>query len=273
MDDSNSRRFALITKRKKLRIIKKQKGLEREKTLEKEKILEKERILANPWKNKIGFIMLRHVSKEGFGQYWKYSYECIRKFYPENHILIIDDNSDYQFIDTKFQDNLYKTTIIQSEFEKRGELLPYYYYIKNKLFDIAVIIHDSLFINKYIDFYVNEFKLFWSICNRYDENLFKRKKSRNFEKKISELINHLDNSKELLELQQNKSLWAGSMGCMSVISHDFLISINDKYNFSKLLPHITSREYRMAFERVLAIMLFKQIENIKYKKRFYVWRH
>ena len=97
----------------------------------------------------VGFIILRHVNNTHTNQYWIYSYNCIRILYPENDILIIDDNSNYEYITNI---TLYKTTIINSEFPKRGELLPYYYYLNNKLFDIAVIIHDSVFITKKIDF-------------------------------------------------------------------------------------------------------------------------
>jgi hypothetical protein len=102
--------------------------------------------------NNIGFIILRHVNNNLSNQYWIYNYNCIRKYYPNNEIIIIDDNSNYQFIK---EINLYKTTIIKSEYPGRGELLPYIYYLKYKLFDTAVIIHDSVFINKYIDFNVD----------------------------------------------------------------------------------------------------------------------
>jgi hypothetical protein len=54
---------------------------------------------------------------------------------------------------------LYKTTIINSEYHGRGELLPYYYYLQNKFVDKAVIIHDSVFINKYIHLDVDDYKL------------------------------------------------------------------------------------------------------------------
>ena len=76
--------------------------------------------------NTIGFIVLRHVNNELTNKYWIYSYHCIRKFYPENFIIIIDDNSDYKYIT---DEKLYKTKIINSEFPKRGELLPYYYFL------------------------------------------------------------------------------------------------------------------------------------------------
>lgn len=77
----------------------------------------------------IGFIILRHVNNDLTNKYWIHCYNCIRKHYQENHILIIDDNSNYNFITNK---ELYKTTIINSEYHQRGELLPYYYYLHNK---------------------------------------------------------------------------------------------------------------------------------------------
>ena len=69
---------------------------------------------------KIGFIILRHVNNELTNKYWINCYNCIREHYPEN------DSSNYIFIT---DEKLYKTTIINSEYSKRGELLPYYYYL------------------------------------------------------------------------------------------------------------------------------------------------
>ena len=55
-------------------------------------------------------------------------YECIRKFYPENDIVIIDDNSNQTFLTAK---ELYNTKIIYSDYHQHGELLPYYYACNN----------------------------------------------------------------------------------------------------------------------------------------------
>ena len=104
----------------------------------------------------VGFIILRHVNSELTNKCWIRSINSIRQYYPENNILIIDDNSDYNFLT---ENNFYKTTIIESEYTKRGELLPFYYYLNNKLFDVAVIIHDSVFINKYIDLNVDKYQI------------------------------------------------------------------------------------------------------------------
>ena len=99
--------------------------------------------------SEVGFIILRHVRDELTNKYWIKCIECIRKYYPYHKILIIDDNSNYDFISKIEYAN---TFVIRGEYPGRGELLPYYYYLTNKLFDTAVIIHDSVFINNYIDF-------------------------------------------------------------------------------------------------------------------------
>ncbi len=70
---------------------------------------------------KIGFIILRHVNSSITNEYWKECYRCIKKFYPKNRILIIDDNSDISFLTNEPLDN---SMIIKSEFPKRGEFLP-----------------------------------------------------------------------------------------------------------------------------------------------------
>ena len=188
----------------------------------------------------VGFIILRHVNKERTNHYWIHCYDCVRKFYPENKILIIDDNSNYDFITEK---ELYKTTIIQSEYPKRGELLPYYYYLKNKIFDTAVIIHDSVFVNKTMDLSANEYKIMWTFKHNWDQHEDEGKMIDKF------------NDPELKEFYNNKKLWNGCFGGMSIITHDYLSKINNKYDISKLLDTINCRYNRCSFERVIGCLL------------------
>jgi len=190
-----------------------------------------------------GFIVLRHVNSNFINQYWIKCYNSIRKYYPENHIVIIDDNSDEAFI-TPIK--LYNTTIINSEYPKRGELLPYYYYLKNKFFDVAVIIHDSVFINAHIDFSVEKYKLLWEFEHYWD----------NIDNE-TRMIN-IFNDKGLIDFYNDKQLWKGCYGGMSIITHDYLKNINDKYDISKLLECILSRHDRMTFERVIGCILQKE---------------
>ena len=192
----------------------------------------------------IGFIILRHVNNELTNKYWIKCVNCIRRYYPENHIIIIDDNSNYKYITTPRA--LYKTTIIQSEYPKRGELLPYYYYLHNKLFDIAVIIHDSVFIHNYIDFSVEKYKLLWEFNHDWDQI-----------EDETRMINAF-NDLELNKFYENKDLWKGCFGCMTIITHDYLTYINNKYDISKLLDYVLNRHNRCSFERVIACLLQKE---------------
>jgi hypothetical protein len=197
--------------------------------------------------NKLGFIILRHVDSDLTNEYWIHCYNCIRKYYPENCIMIVDDNSNYEYISNE---NLYKTTIINSEYHKRGELLPYYYYLKNRLFDTAVIIHDSVFINKYIDMsYVNKYKIIWEFEHYWDQIEDETK-----------MIN-VFNDRELLDFYNDKTLWKGCFGCMTIINHDFLSYINNKYDLSKLLDYVLTRYNRCSFERVIGCLLQKEYKK------------
>lgn len=196
----------------------------------------------------IGFIVLRHVNSKITNEYWKHSYKCIRKFYPENDIIIIDDNSNKNFLNCE-NIELYKTKIIQSEYPKRGELLPYIYYLQNKLFDIAVILHDSVFVNKYLDFNVDKYKIIWDFGW-----------SKNTLGNISDQTRMIKifNDNELLKFYEDKSLWRGCFGAMSVIRYDYLEYINSKYNLNKLIHLVLNRSNRISFERVIGCLLQKE---------------
>jgi hypothetical protein len=194
----------------------------------------------NTLNQNIGFIVLRHVRDEITNQYWNHCYDCIREYYPEYPIMIVDDNSNYEFIQNR---DLYKTTIIQSEYPGRGELLPYYYYLHHKLFDTAIIIHDSVFVNKHIDFSVDKYKIMWGFEHYWDQIEDETK-----------MIN-LFNDSELNHFYENKHLWDGCFGCMSVITHDYLIEINNKYNMDELLDYVLNRYNRCSFERIIACFL------------------
>ena len=206
----------------------------------------------------IGFIILRHVNSSKTNEYWKECYRCIRCFYPSNKILIIDDNSDKVFLtchaDAHTNTNtntieLYNTTIIQSDYPKRGELLPYYYYLKNKFCDIAVILHDSVFIQTHINFHVDEYKMLW----HFPSYLMKDGQSSGKQIEQIKALGHQGLNRMYENFYSNK--FNGCFGAMSIITHDYLSEINTIFKIDKLLPHITCRVSRCAFERVFSFLL------------------
>ena len=188
-----------------------------------------------------GFIILRHVSDSKTNEYWKHSYDCVRRFYPKAPILIIDDNSVQEFVDTAKV--LQNTTIQQSEFPGRGEFLPYYYFLKLKPFDIAIILHDSVFINQRVNFSVSKFCPLWDFEHTWDQT-----------EDESRLINVFEDA-ALTSFHKNKDAWKGCFGGMAIITHEHLSQVNAKHDICKLIPLILTRYNRCSFERVIACLL------------------
>ena len=65
-------------------------------------------------KKSFGFIISRHVNSEKTDKYWKHSIRLLRRLYPYVKIVVIDDNSDTNFL-TELSDNLKNNVeIVQS---------------------------------------------------------------------------------------------------------------------------------------------------------------
>jgi len=216
---------------------------------------------------KYGFIMSRHVNSDKTNNYWNQSIKCIRRFYPNVKIVVIDDNSNYDFV--KAQHEYKNVEIIQSEYKGRGELLPYYYYYKNKFFDNAFIIHDSIFIHKRIDFErlkdIDVLPL-WHF-NPDKENVH------NSLQLISSFRNQFLLYKNLtlsdISILGRKPEWYGCFGVQSYINHNFLVRTSNKYNLFTLLNKVKSRPDRCCLERIFGL-IFNLESGVtqKYKSLF-----
>ncbi len=196
-----------------------------------------------------GFIILRYVNSEETNKSWIRCYESIRKFY-NNKIVIIDDNSNPLYLtEIKY----INTIVINSEFPKRGELLPYYYYIKNKFFIRAVILHDSMEITNYYDFmninhtlnYHNYTRLFSFPNNCYQIDI----------EHFKEMCSYIKNNQLIYKYHiANKNNLIGCFGVCYVIDYDFLQDIENKYNISNLVNFIDNRRKRMTLERFFSCL-------------------
>lgn len=195
----------------------------------------------------IGFIVIRHVNDAKTNLYWQEAVLNIRKFYPTNKLIIVDDNSNQEFVnDSLISEKKYDYNVVQSEFEKRGEILAYYYFHKLKPFPKAVVLHDSAFINSNIVFDdVHDVQFLWSFPLQWNNTALELEILSKFENKI------------LLSTYNDPCKWRGCFGVMSVIEWEFLDNINTSYNFfNTLLPLVTCRIDRMAVERIFACACF-----------------
>lgn len=212
-----------------------------------------------------GFIITRHVNSHETNAYWNHCVKLIRTHYPFKKIIIIDDNSNYNYIKS---DHEYKNVkIIQSEYPGRGELLPFVYFLKNKWFNNAVIIHDSSFFHKHISFGNLKLPVIPLWHHAYDKenvnNLLRissyLKNNYSIKKEITgDTINILGFSKK-----NNFNLCFGGQ---CYINHNFLLMLEKKYNLSNLVNAIKCRTDRCGLERILgALFSIECLKNIKMK--------
>jgi len=206
----------------------------------------------------IGFIITRHVNSPETNNYWIECYHCIRACY-DYPIVIIDDGSNPEFLTT--QPEIVNCQIIcEKEFTGRGELLPYYYFYKFHFFEKAIIIHDSVFIQKKIDFNMCKgVQFLWDFEHHWNDTTEEIQLLINMVKKRTDIVFH-----ELLEMYYHKDNWKGCYGGQSVIDHSFLSNMEDKYSFFELLHYVKTRKQRMAFERIFGLLCSYNHPNFIY---------
>ena len=201
--------------------------------------------------NNFGFIITRHVNSENTNRYWNHSIKLLNFFYPNKKIVIIDDNSDANFLKADYEYS--NVQIIQSEFPGRGELLPYYYFIKNKFFENAVIIHDSVFFHKRINFEaLNGTSVlplwYFDADNENESNTIKLIENLKNKTIIQDKLKY--NVINTFSIMSDKK-WSGCFGCQSYINHNFLLHIENKYNISSLTQVVLNRTDRCGLERIM----------------------
>lgn len=210
-----------------------------------------------------GFIITRHVNSEKTNKYWNQCVKLIRMHYPFKQIIIIDDNSNEEFIKSDFEyQNL---IIIKSEYPGRGELLPFIYFLQYKWFENAIIIHDSVFIHQRIPFEninVSVLPLWHHIYDKeYLDNLLR-------------ISNYLTNNSQIkynlladdilpLGLNNAKNNLKLCFGCQCYINLQFLENIENKYRITKLVDAIKCRKDRCGLERIIGLLFCQEYPNIK----------
>jgi len=210
--------------------------------------------------------MTRHVNSEKTNMYWNHSVKLLRSYYPYKKIVIIDDNSNQEFVKAEFD---YKNIeIVQSEFPGRGELLPYYYLIKNNYFDNAIIIHDSVFFHKRINFdilqNISVIPLWFFHSDK--ENVENTIRISNVLKNNYALIQSLKNDTITMMPKQS---WYGCFGIQSYINREFLLKIENKYSITNMIHQVKCRSDRCCLERIMGCIFFTENKSISEKKSLF----
>jgi hypothetical protein len=151
--------------------------------------------------------------------------------------------------------------IIHSDFPGSGEILPYYYLYHRKLGKKAVILHDSMFIQKPIPLEsVNDYKFLWNFkCPIQIDDV---------EENFHNAVFKLEKRDELYDIFHDFNTWYGCFGASMVITLDFIYKLQENTQFLNILPDINTRKRRSMFERFIGIVchytLPKELEELSY---------
>jgi hypothetical protein len=191
------------------------------------------------------FVILRNLKIVKDNDLWISSYNSIRKYYT-NPIVIIDDNSTINTVNGRLTD----TEVIKSEWKGAGEILPYYYFLKEKWADRMIFLHDSMFLNR--PFQPSELEGPIRFHWHFDHADVRK------DRKISTFLSLLPQSKEVIdEFSKSEFIWKGCFGGTCIVDLEVVEQLEEKYEFfSKLIPAIRTRNDRETFERVLGIIVY-----------------
>lgn len=190
--------------------------------------------------SQFGFIVVRNVQSKISNEYWKECVRCIRLLYSEP-IIILDSGSSAEFLDPYTTTNM---QIVHAEKTNKAFISAYTYFLQNKPFDTAVIIHDSVFIKRVVKFQdVRTVKFIWHFSHEWNNPATEIK-----------LLSCLPTKDRVQQVYENRSKWIGCLGGMCVITHTFLTHLQNVHNFSALYDETQEWLDWMAFERIFGVL-------------------
>lgn len=201
------------------------------------------------------FVITTCVNSETHLNYLNECVKHVRTVYPNMYIYIINDNSTLSI--NKI--NGPNIEIIPSLSLRGGEINPYLFILDPRCkHDKLVYIHDSVFIKKKIDHFIerrNEINFLWYALTAIDNDTF--------HKDNVEILNNLyiycSNGKisignfiKILKAQ-NKFYYV-KFGSMSVFTKRFMEKVDLVTNFRQVANLFNKRVHRCFFERLMSIL-------------------
>ena len=207
----------------------------------------------------LGFIISRHIADASHSGLCFRAYTSIRKFYPDNLILIVDDGSS--LLDLHSYDS--RTIIVQSTVPGSGEFGLYYYYHLTHLFDRAVFLHDSMVIKRPLALSDAPIIYLWHFNHHDYLHVVKSE--------VGSLLKELGH-KDDAERTYKSNSWIGMFGCCCVMTWDCLDRITRRYQLFRLIPKVKTRLKRCAMERVLGILFSEELDKSKPSLNGYIFQ-
>ena len=214
-----------------------------------------------------GFIIPTYCKTNQHLDVLKYCIKSIRNFYPTNKIIIINDFSLID-ISKPFINDL-NINIIMSTQKGAADTSAYEYFYNNKVFDTAVIMHDSMFFENKVEIdKIENILPLWHATNHRKEwdttkvprtqipDIFKNEVTTHSEHiiiHIKRILGDTEFTKYALDLYKQKERWSVTFGPSVIISHNFLTELQEKTNILSLFKQLYTNWQRRIAESVLSL--------------------
>jgi hypothetical protein len=208
----------------------------------------------------LSFFITRKIKNINDNFIWIECVKQIRNFYKFEPIFIIDDCNNPELI-VKLEDvkdlpvfNIhFINTDEDLEIKGRGEFASFYYYRKLKVSSRALFIQDSFFLLKPLDNNI--------ICDCDIRFLFGFiDKEEKFKSILNNLILDLNEGDKIIEYKY-KYNWIGCFGVSCLISLEYLLYLEKKYNFFIISNDIINKTMKEVFERLFGLLITYDKKN------------
>jgi hypothetical protein len=202
---------------------------------------------------KLSFFINRKVREEKDNFIWIECVKQIRKFYKFEPIFIIDDCNDTNLIESikEFNINIINTDD-DLEIKGSGEFACFYYYKKIKVSERAIFIQDNFILLKPFEeeIFNNDIRF---LCGFID-------KQETYKSLVNNLILDLNEGDKIIEYKY-KYNWVGCYGVSCLISHEYLLYLEEKYNLFIISQDIKNKIMREVFERLFGLLITYDKKN------------
>lgn len=197
------------------------------------------------------FVILRSVQTEENG--WFKCYQSIREYYSEHFIVIIDNLSNPLFLRNRHELKDERLKIIFYAENASGELLPFWYFWKEKWSEYMIFLHDSMYLNRPIELKEQDI-MFWHFDAKHGKTPL--------EMQIRYMLTQLKKHTTLLNTFESDK-WTGCFGSSCILSWNTVHTFATEYDLFNLLPIIVSRTRRKCLERIIGILFHLEVNGGK----------
>jgi len=196
--------------------------------------------------------------------------DSIIKYHPtDKAVLVVDFTSNSELVKELVEQYSWNNYIIFENFTEHvpADMLLLYYFKKNKYFDIAICIQDSMYVrNKFENIAVDDVELLWHFTNHRVHWSEIKEPVTEFTKKytitthddlimycINNLIESEDFKKYCNKIYFQKHRWSGSLGCCCIINYDFLCKLDDSTKIINFMSKMSNNRLRRAMESLFSL--------------------